>query len=131
MATRIALSIVDHETENTAALYQWLLEDPAIRRIAIPELKASSGEDGAMGGVVMAIELVINEGATLGTLAVAIAQWLRPHPTPPTVSLTCGSVKILVSDGQAKSIGQALTGLASGESPDEERAASVTDASEP
>jgi Effector Associated Constant Component 1 len=132
MATRISLSIVDYQNADIASLYQWLIEDPAIHRSMAPELKTASRQDGAMGGgVLTAIELIINEGATLGTLAVAIAQWLRPHQTPPGVSLEVGSVKVVVSDGQAESLGRALNELTSGQASDKEQDGTVIEAAEP
>lgn len=109
---RVQVSIIDDQAEEITSLYRWLCDDPDVRREMAPDLKAASTGQGDMGGGLDVIELVINEGVPIGTLGVAIMQWLRPRSARPSINLTRADTNVVVTDGQAESFDRALAELA-------------------
>lgn len=110
---RIQVSIIDDQAEEITSLYRWLCDDPDVRREMAPALKAESTTEGEMGGVLDVIELIINEGVPIGTLGVAIMQWLRPRPAPVSINLRHADIDVVVADGQVESFDRALAELVS------------------
>ena len=75
----------DAQERDLNSFTEWLRNDPGIRQNAQITLSQSTPKPGRMGLTFDAIQLTIDSGFQLASLALAIASWRRSNASPATM----------------------------------------------
>ncbi|MGW2063488.1 effector-associated constant component EACC1 [Streptomyces sp. NPDC001937] len=95
-------------------LYQWLREDPDVRRYVKLELTAASQPVGAMGAVEI-INMVMGQGFTALNLALSYAAWKSARPTAPPVTVHVSGGSFTLNDASEETMRHLVQALQSAE----------------
>jgi hypothetical protein len=86
------------------SLYEWLREEPDIRRHARASLVAAEPGPADMGAAFEIIQLVVDSGFQALSLALAYATWRATRPGRPQVSIERGGVRITLDDAKPDTV---------------------------
>jgi Effector Associated Constant Component 1 len=97
------------------SLYQWLLNEPEVRRNSTVSLVSNEPESGQMGAALEAIKLVVESGFEGLNLALAYAAWRATRPARPTVTIERNGTTISLSDADPGDVDKIVRILGAGE----------------
>ncbi|MGW2826105.1 effector-associated constant component EACC1 [Streptomyces sp. NPDC001443] len=80
-------------------LYDWLGQEPAVRRAAALTLRERSAQPGSMGGVLDVLQLVTGNGWSAASFVLSVAAWRQTRPRAPQITIRRGDTEISISDG--------------------------------
>jgi hypothetical protein len=86
----------DGDPAVVTSLYRWLERDPGIREDA--EVSLPSGGSAEEMGSLDVINVVLTQGISLLSLAVAYAGWRGSRPKAPPITVAIGEVRVTLSD---------------------------------
>ncbi|MGI5352006.1 effector-associated constant component EACC1 [Streptomyces sp. CA-250714] len=109
-AVKVEISVLGDDTTVTADLYQWLRDDPGIRRHAELELVSTPGDGTAMGALEV-ISLVLDQGFAAANLGFAYAAWRAARPTAPPLTVTVEGRQLTVSGGSEEEVARLVRAL--------------------
>ncbi|MFI1798748.1 hypothetical protein ACH427_15550 [Streptomyces sp. NPDC020379] len=108
----------DEERGAVADLYEWLRQDPEVRRGATVERVRPFRSGGAMGTVEI-INVILGQGFTALNLALSYASWRTARPTAPPIVINVAGRSIVAQDSSDETVRRLVEAL--------ERAADATD----
>lgn len=107
----LQLRLPDAEDSDLGQLHDWLLRDRGLRTGArISELAAPPGPD-RMGLSVEAVELVLNTGLQLASLAVAIVSWRTAAGPRSGMTVRRGETEVRLSSSDLEDLPTVLDAL--------------------
>ncbi|MFF9788371.1 effector-associated constant component EACC1 [Streptomyces nigrescens] len=117
---------VDEDDQDDAlrSLRNWLTDDSAVRTTAEISLLEHPKQDGAMGGVLEAVQLVTENGWSAASFVLALATWRQTRGRTPRITLRQGDIEVTLSDASAAEIERVIAALTSADAdqPDSRRA---------
>ncbi|MGP3975087.1 effector-associated constant component EACC1 [Streptomyces sp. 8N114] len=119
---QVEISVLGDDATAVADLYQWLRDDPDVRRHAEPSLVHIPGDGTAMGALEV-INLVLQQGFAAANLGLAYAAWRAARPTAPPLAVEVDGRRITVRGGSEEEVARlvrALTGTDEDRSQDED-----------
>lgn len=123
---RVRISVTDDEdSTELGSLYRWLAADDDLRRTARVDWQTQD-DPTAMGGLQI-IELVLTQGAALGSLAMAFVSWRDMRTRRPSFVVTHGTTTITVHDTDAVDVPALLAALTPTPSADPDATLSPAD----
>ncbi|MEU5876353.1 hypothetical protein [Spirillospora sp. NPDC047279] len=88
--------------DELRSLHDWLLDEPDVRRNAEVTLRSSTARPGEMGGVLDAIQVVIDDGVALSGLVISYLTWRGTRSKKNTVTIERGDTKVTLTDTTAE-----------------------------
>ncbi|UFR03882.1 hypothetical protein KBP30_23120 [Streptomyces sp. Go40/10] len=101
----------DGADEELRSLYAWLLEEPAVRRLARPQLRAAPPRPGQMGADADFIYFTVQTGLTLTQVIGQYIGWRRTRSRPGTVTIERDGTTITLTGTDEESIRNAVRAL--------------------
>lgn len=98
---------------NVGQLYDWLRRDRALRISSKISLLPAEPEPGDMGGALDAVQLVLDSGFQLASLAVAIVAWRQACEPRSAVTITRGDVEVRLRGAELDDVQAVLDALES------------------
>ncbi|REK91703.1 hypothetical protein DY245_03045 [Streptomyces inhibens] len=117
---------VDEDDQDDAlrSLRNWLTDDSAVRTTAEISLLEHPEQDGAMGSVLEAVQLVTENGWSAASFVLALATWRQARGRTPRITLRQGDIEVTLTDASAAEIERVIAALTGADSdqPDSRRA---------
>ncbi|MFE1172225.1 hypothetical protein [Streptomyces sp. NPDC058773] len=101
----------DSAGELAESLYQWLLDEPAARRHAEPQLIGAAPAEGELGYVLDLVQLVVSSGFSAASLGYTVAQWKKMNAPTISMSFERNGKTVTVSGTDAEEIERAVQQL--------------------
>lgn len=98
---------------NVGQLYDWLCRDRALRADSEISLLPAAPEPGDMGAAFDAVQLILDSGFQLASLAVAIASWRKACEPQSEVTITREDVEIRLRGPELDDVRTVLDALES------------------
>ncbi|MFI8242638.1 hypothetical protein ACIF83_36250 [Streptomyces sp. NPDC085866] len=110
MSSVIWISADDAE-EDLLSFYQWLQDEPDIRRHAVISMEASAAGEGEMGGALDVVKLVIDTNFQILNFGLAYAAWRGTRRQPCSLSVERDGVRITLDGGDPDAVARVLRAL--------------------
>ncbi|MEV6671398.1 hypothetical protein [Streptomyces sp. NPDC051162] len=100
----------DDERRAVADLYEWLRQDPEVRRGATVERVRPWRSGGAMGTVEI-INVIVSQGFTALNLALSYASWRTARPAAPPIVINVAGRSIVAQDSSDETVRRLVEAL--------------------
>jgi hypothetical protein len=110
----VRLEVSSEDPAPILEFHHWLRLDPDARRFADPKLVAPDAPEGAMGTVDV-INLVLSQGFSAASLALAYASWRNVRPAAPSITISLDGASIVVTDASEETVLRIVEHLSAGD----------------
>jgi len=93
------------------SLAEWLRNDDEIRRMALVRLAHTAPGSGEMGVGLDVVQLVVDSGFQVASLALAYAAWHGSRPGQPSVTIEHGGVRVTVNGADPDAVSTIVSAL--------------------
>jgi hypothetical protein len=114
----------DRAEEELRSLYDWLRDEPDVRRYARISLGTGEGKPGGMGGAALeVIKLVTDTAFQSASLALAVAAWRAAHRSTrgqePEVTISRGGRQVTLTGAGPEDVARVVRALDTGDAEED------------
>jgi hypothetical protein len=101
----------DGAEEELRSFREWLRDEPDVRRHAIISMEAADTHEGAMGGALDVVKLVIDTNFQILNFGLAYVAWRATRPRPAPVTIERDGVKITLDESDPEVVARLVREL--------------------